>query len=72
MRAVVLASSQPSWSLRARETLARCLEIGLTRCPVLAVAITMLLTGAGMVLAVTAATAFCVLPLGLVMGWLLK
>lgn len=70
MRAVVLVSSQPSRSLRARVSLARCLEIGLTRCPVLAVVIAMLLTGVGMVLAVTAATAFCVLPLGLVMGWL--
>lgn len=70
MRSAVLVSSQPSRPLRAREALARCLEIGLKRCPVLAVAIIMFLTGVGMVLAVTAATAFCVLPLGMVMGWL--
>ncbi|WP_186566204.1 hypothetical protein [Lawsonibacter celer] len=47
----------------------RFLEKGLERCPILTAAVALLLTGAGMVLAVVLAVFLASLPLGLLLGW---
>lgn len=61
------AAQRPAQIVR---TQAIPLDRVLARHPVLTLTAAMVLTGAGMLLAVTSATVICILPIALLMGWI--